>query len=268
MLKVSDLSVKKSKRHLINGISFEAKQGTVTAIVGPNGAGKTTLFRAITGEIKSSEGIVMIEGQHREDWNKKELARKMSVMGQSSNIAFDFTVSELVNIGRAPHRGISTPKQDKSISNMAITLAGLDGFQNRLVPTLSGGERQRCFFAKATSQIMTSYEKMPGEGTIMFLDEPTSALDLPQQSRVMKAVKKIAQSGGCVVVILHDLNLASAFADQVIMMKNGEIYDKGDTVELLTADKISECYGCNVNVIQSTDGSHSLIALPFYHGEV
>lgn len=265
MLNVEKLSVIKAGKALVKNISFHAKPGTITAIIGPNGAGKTSLFRAITGEWSASKGTVTIQGKERNCWPRKQLATQLSVMGQSPHVAFDFTVAELVHLGRAPHRGNSSPLNDRLVTEAAIKLAGLDRLQNRTVPSLSGGERQRTFFAKAVAQIMSTPNELPNHGRIMLLDEPTSALDLPQQARVMEASRKIARSGGCIVIILHDLNLASAFADQIVMIKNGTMYHNGTPQAMLTYEKISDCYGCHVEITHKTKTSPAIISLPNHH---
>ncbi len=253
MLEVRDVGVRRSGIDLVRGVSFSAEPGTFTAIIGPNGAGKSSLLKAISGEWAHT-GSILINGLPRNDWDRKALARTVSVMAQTPQIGFDFTVRELVQLGRAPHQGRTTPDEDQTMVEHAIKIVGLNGFQERSAPSLSGGETQRAFMAKAISQLMTEPETLPQKETLLLLDEPTSALDLAQQARAMKAVQAIARAGGCVIAILHDLNLAAGFADKIAVMKDGEIAAYGEPETVLVPRQLTEWYGCPVQVdIRSSD---------------
>jgi len=253
MLEASDLIVKRGGATLLNKVNFSAEPGTFTAIIGPNGAGKSTFLKAISGEWPHT-GTVSIGGRRRTDWDKKALARTVSVMTQSPHIGFDFTVAELVRLGRAPHKGLTIPSENAAMVERAIRTVGLEGLQERSTPALSGGEIQRAFMAKAIVQLISEVDQLPQDNTLLILDEPTSALDLAQQLRAMQAIQAITASGGCVVAVLHDLNLAAGFADIVAVMKEGKIVAHGTPAEVLVADHLAEWYGCPIQVdIRATD---------------
>ncbi|MCL4162997.1 UNVERIFIED_CONTAM: hypothetical protein GTU68_002083 [Idotea baltica] len=251
MLEVRGLSVSLGGNTCVDNVSFKAAAGELLAVIGPNGAGKSTLLKLITGELKSSEGQVLIGDTARRDWQRQKLAQQMAVMGQTSRLSFDFTVGELVALGRSPYRLTDSSQQKEMIVEQAIALAGLTHFQQRSVLSLSGGERQRAFFAKTVAQLMTS----------SVLDEPTSALDLSQQSRVMGAARRIANAGGTVIIVLHDLNLAASFADKIAVLVKGQLVAIDEPSKVLKAENLSNWYACPVCVTQSKESNSQVISL-------
>lgn len=251
MLEIDKLVVKRGGQTLVRNVSFKALPGSLTAIVGPNGAGKTSVFKAICGEWPSAGGTIRIGGKPRHCWSRKTLAQRMAIMGQDPTLNFDFTVAELVQLGRAPYLGLGHQAKDVAIVDAVIAMSGLTSFKFRSVPSLSGGERQRSFFAKTLAQLTSKADTLPGEGCLMLLDEPTSALDLAQQAYLMQTIRAIVESGGCVVAVLHDLNLAGAFADQIVMMKNGMIHAQGSPEDVLTGDMVSNCYDCKIQIVKT-----------------
>lgn len=248
MLEVENVSVERQGRRLVDAASFRAGAGEFVALIGPNGAGKSSLLKAISGEWPAISGAVSIGGRSRRDWSPKTIARRMAVMTQSPQLRFDFTVAELVGLGRAPHRGHGTPADDRAIVADALSAVGLAGFASRSVLELSGGERQRVFLAKTIAQIMQAPGVLPAAGSLMLLDEPTAALDLAQQVAAMNAARRIAANGATVIAVLHDLNLAASFADRIAVMSLGRLVADGAPEEVLTAEHLSAWYGCAVCV--------------------
>lgn len=261
MLKVQDLSVSLGGQNRVNQVSLEAKNGELLAIIGPNGAGKSTLLKLISGELQTDVGQVLIADIHRADWHRQQLAQQMAVMGQTPQLSFDFTVRELVELSRSPYRGKESAKQKGNIVKKAIALAGLDDFEERSVLNLSGGERQRAFFAKTVGQLMTPGDTLPGQNRLLLLDEPTSALDLSQQLRVMGTARKVADAGGTVITVLHDLNLAAAFADKIAVMVAGRLMAIDVPNLVLQAQMLSLWYDCPVCVTECKQTNTPVISL-------
>jgi len=261
MLEAKNLCVTLGNQLRVDSVNLHVKPGELVAIIGPNGAGKSTLLKLITGEVRADSGTIHLTGRRRENWDRRALARRLAAMGQTPSLAFDFTVKELVALGRAPHQREESARHDVGIIEKAIEVAGLKGFEQRSVPSLSGGERQRAFFAKTVAQVMTDAQSLPGDGTLLLLDEPTSALDLAQQARVLGSTRDIVDAGGAVLCVLHDLNLAAAFADRICVLVNGQLVAQGPPADILNATTLSEWYGCNVDVHASKDGLRKVIAL-------
>lgn len=246
MLAVKGMSVRRGHKTLVESVDFQSMPGSFTAIIGPNGAGKSSVFKGLSGEWPTESGTIEIGGKIRSTWKRKDLAQHMAVMGQMPTLHFDFTVRELVQLGRAPYRGLYSQATEDAVIDEALRQADLTAFAERSAMSLSGGERQRAFFAKTLVQLMAGSCDMPGGGRLLLLDEPTSALDLGQQAQLMRSLKHIVDAGGCVVAILHDLNLASAFADQIVMIKNGRVFAQGSPAEVITKKRTSDCYECDI----------------------
>ena len=261
MLEVAGVSVARQGRLLVDGVGFRAGAGEFVALIGPNGAGKSSLLRAIAGAWPSSGGNIEIAARTRRQWDPKALARRLAVMAQSPGINFDFTVRELVGLGRAPHRGRHAPAWDRAIVADALATVGLAGFASRSVLRLSGGERQRVFLAKAIAQVTPAPDAPPAAGSLLLLDEPTSALDLAQQVVAMNAVRRIADNGATILAVLHDLNLAASFADRVMVMTHGRLAADGAPEQVLTAERLGAWYGCPVRVDRRAGDGARLISV-------
>ena len=261
MLEVSGVTIERGGRMLVDGVGFRAGAGEFVALIGPNGAGKSSLLKAITGEWRDIDGTVAVAGRARGRWPPRVLARNVAVMTQNPEMRFDFTVSELVRLGRAPHRGESAPSADRAIVADALAAVGMAGFAGRSVLQLSGGERQRVFLAKTIAQVTPAPGTLPEAGSLMLLDEPTSALDLAQQLTAMGAVRRIADNGATVLAILHDLNLAAGFADRIMVMTRGRLVADGPPNAVLTAERLSAWYGCTVRVDRRAGDGARLISV-------
>ncbi len=261
MLEARNLSKRLGGCLRLDDVSLTVRCGELLAVIGPNGAGKSTLLRTISGELTTESGCVQIDGKPRQDWQRLSLAQHVAVMGQTPMLAFDFTVRELVELGRAPHRKTASARHDGEIVEQAIALAGLSAFAGRSVLSLSGGEPQRVFFAKAIAQLITEPGELPGHQRLLLLDEPTSALDLAQQARLMGAARQIADAGGAVLAVLHDLNLAAAYADRIAVLVEGRLQALDTPRHVLTQSTLSAWYGCPVHVAQSGSVGQLFISL-------
>lgn len=261
MIEARNLGVVRQGRTLAGGIDLSVRPGEVVALIGPNGAGKSSVLRTLAGEWTPSGGEVRLFGTERRCWASRSLARCVGVMAQGARSAFDFTVAELVMLGRAPHRGHGSVAADRRAVGLALSMTGLAPLAGRSVLRLSGGERQRAFLAKAIAQIAQAPEVPVGRDAALLLDEPTSALDLAQQITAMQAMRRVAGNGGAVLAVLHDLNLAGAFADRVVVMRAGRIVADGPPGEVLDASHLSGWYGCDVRVDRRTGDGVPLISL-------
>lgn len=232
------LSVSIDDARLLDSVDFEARPGELHALLGPNGAGKSTLLGALAGDVKPSAGSVTLDGRSLADWKLRELARVRAVLLQQHDVFFPFTVREVVEMGRAPWRGTASEDDDERMIAEAMELTDVTALTDRAVPSLSGGERARAALARVLAQ---------GASTLM-LDEPTAALDLKHQEDVLRLARERAASGDTVIVVLHDLNLAAAYADRVTLLQRGRIVASGDPRTVLTAERITAVYGQPVEV--------------------
>ena len=239
------LSYEVSGSLLVQQVDVEVVPGEMLVILGPNGAGKSTLFKMLCGEWPASEGDITFFGKRYAEWNVNQLARNRSVLPQHSSLTFPFTVEEVVRLGRAPHD--TGAKKDKAIVAELVELCDLTRLSNRLYPGLSGGEKQRVQLARVLAQIWPTEGKT---NKFLFLDEPTSALDIAHQHIMLKLAKDLTTKGFGVVVILHDLNLAAAYADRVLMMHEGKMVGLGSVEEVFNQQLLQQVFDVNVDVIK------------------
>ncbi len=230
MIKVSDLVVGIGGKTLLHGVSIACASGTLTALVGPNGAGKSTLLSAIAGDVTPEAGTVLLDHQPVHRMRIRELAQLRSVFPQGSEIRFGYNVEDVVGMGRA-FRDLP-PDEDRAAIAAAMADSEVDHLRDRNAQTLSGGEQARTTFARVLVQ----------EAPVVLLDEPTAALDLRHQERLLERARGLAASGGTVLAVLHDLNLAAAYADQIVLMRNGGIVANGPPWDVLTEPLISDVY--------------------------
>ena len=241
-LEAVDISLAIGDRDILFKVSFEAMDGCITALVGPNGAGKTTLLRTLAGDGYASQGEVRLNGKTLRDYSLKELARARSVMTQSTDIAFNFSVLEILEMA-----WMSGPRENflSYLNRMADEL-GLALFLDRSFRSLSGGEKQRVLFARAVLQITANSSGRAGR--FVLLDEPTSSLDIAYELQLLASCANLAQQGVGVLVVLHDLNLAAKFADQIVLLDQGKRVRAGSPAEVLQPDLLSEVYQTRINV--------------------
>ncbi|MDI6826980.1 MAG: heme ABC transporter ATP-binding protein [Armatimonadota bacterium] len=224
---------------VLDNISFEVRSGEFVGIIGPNGSGKSTLLRAMTGILPPSSGSVKFEGQEISQIPSRSLALRIAVVPQESLIAFDFTVLEVVLMGRAPHLGRFEieDQDDLEVAKEALKRTNLFHLTSRKIGELSGGERQRVMIARALAQ----------DTDILFLDEPTAHLDINYQVEILNLLKQENEEHSkTIVVVLHDLNLAAEFCDRLLMLHKGKLYADGTTDEVITASNVQKVYGTAV----------------------
>ena len=238
LLELRNAGVMRGNRRVLSGVSLRLEAGTLTALVGPNGAGKSTLLALLAGDAVPDQGSALLSGRALADWPVRELALQRAVMAQDHVVRFAFSVHEVVAMGRLPHP--PDREQDARITAQAMAEVEVSALAGRDVQTLSGGEAARTSLARALAQCTP----------VLLLDEPTAALDLRHQERTLRSARELARQGRCVVVVLHDLNLASAYADRIVMLCEGRIAADGAPRLVLTGDIIGQVYGQAVHVIE------------------
>ena len=238
MLNITDLVVTLSKTEIVHGVSFDVDDGDFVGIIGPNGSGKSTVLKTIYRVIKPVGGQIMILGENALNMPMRESALKTAVVAQHNYYNFDFSVMDVVMMGRSPHkqRMELDNEQDREIARDSLSKIGMLNFADRNFYTLSGGEQQRVILARALTQ----------QTPFLILDEPTNHLDIKYQLQLMDTIKDL--EGLTVLCALHDLNIASQYCNKLIMMKDGKIYATGTPEEILTPDIIQEVYGVKATV--------------------
>jgi iron complex transport system ATP-binding protein len=235
---VDDVHVRRGKVEVLHGVSLTVGLGELVALVGPNGAGKSTLLSAISGDLPVSDGSVELCGRDLEDWSPGDLARRRSVLLQQNDLAFSFSVDDVVRMGRNPWAGQPEEDGDDDAVTAAIEAADVTHLRERPFTELSGGERARVSLARVVAQ----------DTPVLLLDEPTASLDLQHQEIVLSLARARADAGGAVVVVLHDLGLAGAYADRVAVMESGSLVALGTPAEVLTAELLTRVYRQRVEV--------------------
>jgi iron complex transport system ATP-binding protein len=244
MLKAYDISVSFGRRKVIDSVSLELAAGRIIVLLGPNGAGKTTLLRALNGTVSVNSGMIELDGSELLKLSRREIARNIAVVAQENETKFPITVMEFILAARFTHGaafGWESADDIRAAEN-ALRLCDLDEYGGRLMNELSGGERQRVVLARALAT----------EAKVLLLDEPTANLDLAHQALMFRLVRNRCRSDGAsAIVITHDLNLASEFADEVVLLKSGTVYASGPTAEVLTKENLAEVYGVQVLLDQN-----------------
>lgn len=251
MLRIRDVEVKFDEAVILSGICLDVFAGEVLALVGPNGAGKSTLLGAVTGDIDLTHGCVELDGRPIGTWNGPEMAMRRSVLLQEVGIAFSFTVEEVAEMGRAPWAGTSAEAQDEAVISGALARTKMHPFAKRKYTSLSGGERARAAFSRVLAQA----------APVLLLDEPTAAMDIRHQELVMSLAREYASAGCAVVVVLHALDVAAAYADRIVLMSDGKIHSTGTPETVFTNQNLSEVYGHPIEVLKHPR-SGALIVLP------
>ena len=240
-LRADRVSYATQGRELVREVTLDLARGEVLAVVGPNGAGKSTLCGLLAGDLVSTEGGVEVCGHDVRGMKPVSLAHMRSMLSQHTYLRFPFTVREVAMMGRHPHipRWRSPAESDYALAECAMERTQVLHLAERIYPTLSGGEQRRVSLARVLAQ----------DTPVVLLDEPTSALDIGHQQLVMSLCRQLAADGRAVLAVLHDLNLAGAFADRVMVMSEGEVVASGTPEEVLCADLLSAVFNQPVMVV-------------------
>ncbi|MEU6497767.1 heme ABC transporter ATP-binding protein [Streptomyces sp. NPDC046984] len=224
---------------LLKDVDLDLAAGSFLAVVGPNGAGKSTLLSLLAGDQPPTTGTVNLGGVHVATAHPTDLARRRAVLPQRAVLSFPFTVAEVIAMGRAPWAGTDAEGDDEDAIGWSLSAAGMTGFTHRRYPTLSGGEQARASFARILAQ----------STPVLLLDEPTAALDLRHQEQLMQTARERANSGQAVLAVLHDLQLAAAYADEIAVLHAGRLVERGTPTAVLTEPLLEEVYQLPIEVL-------------------
>ncbi len=241
-LTASGLSVGYGDTTIVKNIDLEIAAGQITALVGPNGCGKSTLLKAFARILKPKTGHVMLQGRPITSYPTREVATRLAILPQGPVAPEGLTVTELVAQGRLPHQTLfrQWSPGDRAAVERAMDMTDLAEFADRPVHSLSGGQRQRCWLAMVLAQ----------DTPLLLLDEPTTFLDLKVQVDLMALLSRIVhEDGRTMVLVLHELNLAAAFADRIVMMREGEIVAEGAGAEVICPDQLRAVFDLRSDVI-------------------
>ena len=241
-IKTENINVTLEKNNILKDINIEVDNKEVVGIIGPNGSGKSTLLKCIYRVLKPSDGVIKIDNINMNSISVKESSKKLSVLSQHNDYNFDFTVKEIVLMGRAPYKKFMERdnKEDYDILNDALKKVDMIEFKDRSFKSLSGGEQQRVILARALAQ----------QPQCLILDEPTNHLDIKYQLQLMRIVKNLNIE---VIAAIHDLNIAAMYCDKIYVLKDGEIIKYGNPKEVLTQKLIKEVYEVDAEVILNNE---------------
>lgn len=237
-IKAENINITLEKNNILKDINIEVDNKEVVGIIGPNGSGKSTFLKCIYRVLKPNDGAILLDKVDIKNMTVKESSKRLAVLSQHNNYNFDFTVKDIVLMGRSPHKKFMERdnKEDYDIVNDALKKVEMLEFKNRSFQSLSGGEQQRVILARALAQ----------QPQCLILDEPTNHLDIKYQLQLMRIVKNLNIE---VIAAIHDLNIAAMYCDKIYVLKDGEIIKYGNPKEVLTQKLIKEVYEVDAEVI-------------------
>lgn len=244
MIRVENLTLSLNGHTILRKVGLKARPGEVTALLGPNGSGKTTLFFCLSAHLKPQSGRIWLGGRGLGELSRRDLARLLATVPQEHHPVFPYTVVDMILLGRLPRVGYfgSPGARDYDKVEEIMALLGLTPLAHQPYTRLSGGERQLVLIGRCLAQ----------EPRLLLLDEPTSHLDLKNQALVLSLVRRLAQEQELTVLLtLHDPNLASLYAHQVILLHEGEVVAQGPPAEVINPESISRLYGLKVGMLSN-----------------
>ena len=254
-IQAEQLRITLGDSEILKGVDFAAQGKQLVGIIGPNGSGKSTLLKCLYRVLKPNAGLVQLNGKKLEQWSPRESAKRIAVVAQHNYYNFEFSVQDVVLMGRAPHKRAldRDTVEDYEIVHRSLETVGMAGFEDRSFATLSGGEQQRVILARALTQ----------DTPCLILDEPTNHLDIKYQLELMELVKRLDRT---VISAIHDLNIAAMYCDQLIALQNGRVVGSGTPQQLLTPSFIQEVYGVRAEVMQRPDHTPYILFYPNEEG--
>lgn len=239
MIEVKNLVKKYGAKKVVDNVSLNIEKGKLTSLIGPNGAGKSTVLSMISRIMSIDSGEVSIDGVKLEKWDQKELSKKISILKQSNNINVRLKIEELVGFGRFPYCEGRLREEDKKFVAEAIEYMKLTDIKDRYLDELSGGQRQRAYIAMVIAQ-NTEY---------ILLDEPLNNLDMKHSVEMMKVLRGLVDNlGKTVVIVMHDINFASCYSDNIIVLKDGTVVKEANTEEVIVEDFLEDVYDIKFNI--------------------
>lgn len=247
MIEVENLYYSTEDIEILKNISIQVKEKKIVGIIGANGCGKSTLLKNIYRFFKFKQGQIKIDSIFIEDYTPKQIAKKMAVLAQKQNMNFDFTIEEIVEMGRYAHQNsIFQVEENNNNVEEALKAVGMYEMKKRSFLSLSGGEMQRVFIARALAQ----------DSDILILDEPTNHLDIKYQLQIMDLIKKTNKT---VLAVIHDMNIASAYCDYIYALKKGKIIAYGESNVFFTKENIKKVFDINCEVILHPKNKRNVI---------
>jgi iron complex transport system ATP-binding protein len=250
-LQLSDIGYSVGGRQLLADADLTLTSGTVTALIGPNGAGKTTLLRVASGELAGT-GTVTLDGQPIQHISLEQRARQMAFLTQQLALDFPFKGHEVMQMGRIPH--LTGTRHDRQVLQEVIDVCSLQDLTARTYTTLSGGEKQRIQIGRVLCQVWDQL----ANAYILF-DEPTSALDLSHQLMFFELLGRLSDNGAAIALVVHDINLAVRFSDQVVLMSDGHTVASGTPRQVVTRDNIRRAFNVTIDLVETEDPGRPII---------
>lgn len=239
MIEIRNVVKKYGNKTVLDNVSTVINRGEITSFIGPNGAGKSTLLSIVSRLIPKNSGEIIIDGKLLENWDKNQLARKVSTLRQSNHLNIKLRVRELVSFGRFPYSNGHLTKEDEMYIDEALDYLKLRDIQDMYLDQLSGGQRQRAFIAMVMAQ-NTDY---------ILLDEPLNNLDIKHSVEIMKILRKLVDDlGKTIAIVIHDINFASCYSDHIVALKDGKIVDEGGISRIIHKNLLGEIYDMEFSI--------------------
>mgnify|MGYP005982983999 CR=1 FL=1 len=241
MIEIKNVSKKYGDKLVVSEIQLPVQEQKLTAFIGPNGAGKSTLLSMMSRLIPKDTGEIYLDQNEVKTWKQNELSRKLSILKQANNINLKLSVRELVSFGRFPYSKGRLKEEDHQKVNEALAHLGLTELADTMIDTLSGGQLQRAYIAMVIAQD-TNY---------ILLDEPLNNLDMNYAVQMMQILRRLVDEfGKTVVIVLHDINFAASYADEIVAMKDGKLFAHGTTDEIIQSETLNRLYDMNIRICE------------------
>ncbi|MDL4839346.1 iron ABC transporter ATP-binding protein [Aquibacillus rhizosphaerae] len=239
MIEIKGLTKQFNKKTVVDDVSVSIQPGTITSFIGPNGAGKSTLLSMVSRLLDADTGEVLLDKNNVKKWKSTEFAKRVSILRQANFLNVRLTVRELVSFGRYPYSKGRLTAEDNKFVEQAMEYMNLMDMQDQFLDELSGGQKQRAFIAMVIAQD-TDY---------ILLDEPLNNLDMKHSVQIMKILRKLVNElGRTVVIVLHDINFASVYSDNIVALKDGKLVKNGPTNEIINPEALREIYDMDIPV--------------------
>lgn len=255
MIKANNISFIVNRKELLRHVDLSVKDGSFTVIMGPNGAGKSTLLKILAGSLQPTTGEILMNGKNLAAYKADELAKQRAVLSQHYHLNFPLDVKEIVMMGRYPYFDMQPTAKDEVIVQQSMRKMQAESFSERDYNTLSGGEAQKVQMSRVLAQIgeITDNKK------ILFLDEPVSHLDIKYQHQLLNAAKELCSKNVTVIAVLHDVNLALSYADEIVFMRDGSIKHMLNDVSKISSEIIADVFDVECSVIGDPKTNRSIV---------